>query len=103
MKVAIIGAGISGLTFQVASPGQTETAAKVEALETDIITRGRRAVLDPRATARRFHVTNRLQQRWRNVGFRVGNTFMQLVSRDGKCTARALAELTQGRHRSNEG
>jgi salicylate hydroxylase len=66
----------------VTSPGQTETAAKAEALETDVITRGRKAVLDSRAAARRFHVTNRLQQRWRNVGFRVGNTFIQLFSRE---------------------
>lgn len=62
------------------SPGQA--AAKVEALETDILTRGRKAVLDSRAAARRFHVTNCLQQRWRNVGFRVGNTFIRLFSRE---------------------
>jgi len=62
------------------SPDQA--AAKVEALEMDILTRGRKAVLDSRAAARRFHVTNRLQQRWRNVGFRVGNTFIRLFSRE---------------------
>ncbi len=37
----------------------------------------RKAVLDSRAAARRYHVTNRLQQGWRNVGFRVGNLFIQ--------------------------
>jgi len=65
----------------VTSPGQTGTAAKAEALETDIITRGRKAVLDSRAAARRLHLTNRLQQGWRNFGFRTGNLFIQGFSR----------------------
>jgi salicylate hydroxylase len=63
----------------VTSPGQA--AAKVEALEKDIITRGRKAVLESRAAARRCHLTNRLQQRWRNVGFRIGNLFIRGLSR----------------------
>jgi hypothetical protein len=46
----------------------------------DIITRGRKAVLDSRAAARRFHLTNHLQQHWHNVGFRVGNTAIRLFS-----------------------
>lgn len=64
----------------VTSPGQA--AEKVEALERDIVTRGRKAVLDSRAAARRYHLTNRLQQRWRTVGFRAGNTFIRLFSRE---------------------
>jgi 2-polyprenyl-6-methoxyphenol hydroxylase-like FAD-dependent oxidoreductase len=60
------------------SPGQA--AEKVAALETDIVTRGRKAVLDSRAAARRFHMTNPLQQHWRNASFRIGNTFIQLFS-----------------------
>jgi salicylate hydroxylase len=63
---------------QATNPDQA--ASKVEALEKDIITRGRKAVLDSRAAARRFHLTNHLQQRWRNVGFRVGNTVIQIFS-----------------------
>src|SRR5215472_6864963 len=59
----------------VASPTQAE--AKAEALDALISTRGRKAVLDSRAAAARFHLTNRLQQRWRNVGFRTGNTFIR--------------------------
>jgi salicylate hydroxylase len=62
----------------VTSPGQA--AAKVEALEKDIIVRGRKAVLESRAAARRCHLTNRLQQRWRNAGFRMGNLFIQRLS-----------------------
>jgi salicylate hydroxylase len=57
-------------------------AEKVEALEKDIVSRGRQAVLDSRAAAKRFQVTNPLQQRWRNFGFRVGNTFIQMFSHE---------------------
>ena len=61
------------------SPDQA--AAKVEALETDILTRGRKAVLESRNAARQFHQTNRLQQEFRNVGFRIGNLFLRGLSR----------------------
>ena len=58
----------------------TQEEAKAEALDTLIVTRGRKAVLDSRAAATRFHLTNRLHQGWRNVGFRTGNTFIRLFS-----------------------
>ena len=63
----------------VSSP--TEAEAKARALESEIITRGRKAVLESRNTARQFHQTNRLQQEYRNVGFRIGNLFIQGLSR----------------------
>ena len=59
----------------VSIPDQAE--AKAKALEEQIITRGRKAVLDSRSAARRFHETNRLQQRWRNAGVRIGNLFIR--------------------------
>lgn len=63
----------------VSAPTQAE--AKASALEMEIIARGRKAVLDSRAAARRFHLTNRLQQSWRNTGLRIGNFFIQMSSR----------------------
>jgi len=65
----------------VSIPGQAE--AKAKTLEEQIITRGRKAVLDSRAAARRFHETNRLQQRWRNASLRIGNLFIRGFSRRG--------------------
>jgi 2-polyprenyl-6-methoxyphenol hydroxylase-like FAD-dependent oxidoreductase len=62
----------------VGTPGSAE--ARAAALEADMLTRGRKAVLDSRAAATRLHLTNRLQQGWRNVGFRTGNTFIRLFS-----------------------
>ncbi len=59
----------------VSNPDQAE--AKAQALESEIIKRGRKAVLASRAAARRLHLTNRLQQGWRNFGFRAGNLFIQ--------------------------
>jgi len=50
-------------------------------LESEITTRGRKAVLASRAAARRLHLTNHLRQRWRNVGFLTGNLFIQGFSR----------------------
>ena len=66
-------------TGLVSTPNQAEE--KAQALETEIITRGRKAVLASRAAAGRLHLTNRLQQGWRNVGFRSGNLFIQGFSR----------------------
>ena len=63
----------------VTSPSETE--AKARALESQIIARGHKAVLESRNTARQFHQTNRLQQEFRNVGFRIGNLFIQGLSR----------------------
>ena len=63
----------------VSSP--TEAEAKARALESEISTRGRKAVLESRNAARQFHQTNRLQQEFRNVGFRIGNLFIRGLSR----------------------
>jgi 2-polyprenyl-6-methoxyphenol hydroxylase-like FAD-dependent oxidoreductase len=63
----------------VTTPTQAEEQAQT--LEAEISTRGRKAVLASRAAARRLHLTNRLQQGWRNVGFRTGNLFLQGFSR----------------------
>jgi salicylate hydroxylase len=62
----------------VGTPGQAE--ARAAALEAEMLTRGRKAVLASRAAARRLHLENRLQQGWRNVGFRTGSTFIRLLS-----------------------
>lgn len=72
MKLAVTGL--------VSNPNQAEEQA--QALEAEIITRGRKAVLASRAAAGRLHLTNRMQQRWRNVGFRIGNLFIQQFSRE---------------------
>jgi 2-polyprenyl-6-methoxyphenol hydroxylase-like FAD-dependent oxidoreductase len=67
------------LALHVADPAAG--AAQAEALDAKIVTRGRKAVLDSRAAARRFHLTNRLQQGWRNLSFETGNTSIHLLSR----------------------
>jgi 2-polyprenyl-6-methoxyphenol hydroxylase-like FAD-dependent oxidoreductase len=64
----------------VSNPTQAEEQA--QALEAEIITRGRKAVLASRAAAGRLHLTNRMQQGWRNVGFRIGNLFIRQFSRE---------------------
>jgi len=64
----------------VSNPNQAEEQA--QALEAEIITRGRKAVLASRAAASRLHLTNRMQRRWCNVGFRIGNLFIQQFSRE---------------------
>jgi 2-polyprenyl-6-methoxyphenol hydroxylase-like FAD-dependent oxidoreductase len=58
----------------------SSAAAKAEALERDIVRRGRKAVLESRNAAKQFHTTNRVRQRLRNVGFRIGNTAIKLFS-----------------------
>jgi hypothetical protein len=63
----------------VSNPNQAEE--KSQALEAEIIKRGRKAVLASRAAAGRLHLTSHLQQGWRNVGFRTGNLFIQGFSR----------------------
>jgi 2-polyprenyl-6-methoxyphenol hydroxylase-like FAD-dependent oxidoreductase len=63
----------------ISTPDQNEEQARI--LEAQIISRGRKAVLESRAAARRFHITNLLQQRWRNISFRIGNFFIQQSSR----------------------
>ena len=64
----------------VSNPNQAQEQA--QALEAEIITRGRKAVLASRAAAGRLHLTNRMQQGWRNVGFRIGNLFIRQLSRE---------------------
>ena len=49
--------------------------------ELELITRGRKAVLESRHAARQFHQANHLQQEFRNVGFRIGNLFIRRLSR----------------------
>jgi hypothetical protein len=74
---------LDGLELAQYVAGQVASAAQVqaEALDAKIAARGRKAVLDSRAAARRFHLTNRLQQGWRNIGFVTANTFIRLFSR----------------------
>ena len=59
----------------------TEAEAKARALEAEINTRGRKAVLESRNAARQFHQTNHLKQEFRNVSFRIGNLFIQGLNR----------------------
>ena len=74
---------LDGLELAQYVAGQVASAAQeqAEALDAKIAARGRKAVLDSRAAARRFHLTNRLQQGWRNIGFVTANTFIRLFSR----------------------
>jgi salicylate hydroxylase len=55
--------------------------AKARDLESEIITRGRKAVMESRSAAKRFHQKNRLQQDFRNASFRVGNLFIRGLTR----------------------
>jgi salicylate hydroxylase len=52
-----------------------------EAVARRIARRGRKAVLDSRRSAARFHTTSRLSQRNRNIGFRLANTVLHLINR----------------------
>ena len=61
------------------NPSNAESKAQV--LEKDIVTRGRKAVLESRNAARQFHSTSRFQQGMRNVGFQMGNFFIQMSTR----------------------
>ena len=51
------------------------------ALEADIVSRGRKAVLESRSAAMQFHAQSRFKQMTRNVGFRIANVFIKLFSR----------------------
>jgi salicylate hydroxylase len=61
----------------VARPAEAELNA--EALERDIVSRGRKAVLASRRAAKQFHATHRFSQRVRNAGFRFSNTVIKIV------------------------
>jgi len=62
-----------------ADPSSEE--AKAAAIERDIVTRGRKAVLESRNAAHQFHNTSRLQQWLRNVGFQMGNVFIRMAAK----------------------
>jgi hypothetical protein len=62
-----------------ANPGNAEVRA--EALERDIVRRGRKAVLESRNAAYQFHTTSRLQQWLRNIGFQISNLFIRMATR----------------------
>jgi 2-polyprenyl-6-methoxyphenol hydroxylase-like FAD-dependent oxidoreductase len=61
------------------------------ALEADIVTRGRKAVLESRSAAAQFHAQSRFKQMNRIVGFRVANVFIKLFSRSAKRSPTATA------------
>jgi 2-polyprenyl-6-methoxyphenol hydroxylase-like FAD-dependent oxidoreductase len=54
--------------------------AEAAALEADIVTRGRKAVLESRTAAKQFHTQHRIQRMNRNVGFRMANVFIKLFA-----------------------
>lgn len=60
-------------------PSRAET--KAESLERDIVTRGRKAVLESRNAARQFHTTSRVQRGLRDIGFQIGNFFIRMSTK----------------------
>ncbi len=48
-----------------------------QAMEADIVKRGRRAVLQSRRSAQQFHTTDRFQRIMRNLGFKVASLFIR--------------------------
>ncbi len=60
------------------------------ALEANIVSRGRKAVLESRSAARQFHTQSRFQRMNRNVGFRMANFFIKMFSK------RSQPETSQG-------
>jgi 2-polyprenyl-6-methoxyphenol hydroxylase-like FAD-dependent oxidoreductase len=54
---------------------------KAQTLEKDIVTRGRKAVLESRNAAKQFHSTSHMQQMFRNFGFRMGNVFIRMATK----------------------
>jgi hypothetical protein len=55
--------------------------SKAALLEKDIVTRGRKAVLESRNSARQFHATSGFQRGMRNVGFQMGNFFIRMSTK----------------------
>ncbi len=55
--------------------------ANAARLEVDIVARGRKAVLESRNAAKRFHTTSRFQQRNRDLGFRMASYFIKRFSK----------------------
>ena len=70
------------LTAPAGRNGHSEGAARK--LEADIVARGRKAVMQSRSAAMRFHTKSRFQQRNRNIGFRMASYFIKLVSRTSR-------------------
>lgn len=56
--------------------GRPDSAEQVAALEADIVKRGRKAVMDSRNNARRFHETGAFARRRRDLVFRTANVFI---------------------------
>jgi len=54
---------------------------KARTLERNIVARGRQAVLASRAASQRFHTTDHLQQRLRDLDFQVNNKLIRMVAR----------------------
>jgi salicylate hydroxylase len=62
-----------------ADPSNEE--AKADALQRDIVNRGRKAILESRTAAQRLHITSHLGQRYRNIGFKISNNFIRMMMR----------------------
>ena len=75
--MAVVGAGLGGLTFAAAMKKHCEAAV----LEADIVKRGRQHILDSRGNAKRFHATGAWDQAQRNLAFRVANPMIALFSK----------------------
>jgi salicylate hydroxylase len=73
LKLARYFAGVAG--------SLTESETKARALETEIVWRGRKAVIESRNAAWQFHATSPIEQWFRNFGFRVSNTMIGLFAK----------------------
>jgi salicylate hydroxylase len=58
-----------------------DIAEEIEKLDKDIVTRGRKAVLESRQAATQFHNRSSWQQGLRNFGFRISNRMIKLFAR----------------------
>jgi len=67
--------------YLVAADKETVPVRLAAELDSDIVRRGRKAVLESRNAAMQFHTTNKLKQFNRNLGFKVANTVIGLFSR----------------------
>jgi salicylate hydroxylase len=56
--------------------------ARGGALDSDIVRRGRKAVLNSRRASRQFHTTSHLEQWFRNLRFKLCNEFIKLVAKN---------------------
>ena len=67
--------------FSELEANPTNAEAQAQALEKDIVTRGRKALLESRNAAKQFHSTSRTQQWMRNIGFQMGNFFIHMTTK----------------------